>query len=67
VPLYVYALLCIPLITTVLAVALPFAGVMGWRSARWSWLSTLHYALVVLAILAFIPFLVYWNLLGFRL
>jgi hypothetical protein len=67
VPLYLYALLCIPLVTTVLAIVLPLAGAMAWRSAQWPWLSTLHYALVAVALVAFIPFLVYWNLLGFNL
>ena len=66
VPAVVVALLCIPLLTTVLTVGLPIFTALGWKNNYWSVIRRSHYSLITLAALAFIPFLVYWNLLGFH-
>lgn len=66
VPAVVVALLCIPLLTTVLTVGLPIFTALAWKNKYWSVRGRLHYSLITLAALAFIPFLTYWNLLGFH-
>ena len=59
-------LLCIPLLTSVLAIGLPVFAVSAWMNHEWSSNEQLYYSLVTLFSLGFIPFLNYWNLLGFR-
>lgn len=66
VPVVVVALLCIPLLTTVLTLGLPIFTLLAWKNKYWSASKRSHYSLITLAALAFIPFLVYWNLLGFQ-
>jgi len=66
VPPVVIALLCIPLLTTLLTVALPIYTVLAWKNAYWSVIGRWHYSLITLAALVYIPFLLYWNLLGFQ-
>lgn len=73
VPGYVYgipraavALLCIPFLTIPLSVGLPIFALLAWKDRYWSVKSRVHYSLITLAALLFIPFLLYWNLLGFR-
>lgn len=66
VPGWVMAVLTLPLLTTALAGALAAFSVTVWRQARWSLLRRLHYSLVTAAALAFIPFLLFWNLLGYH-
>jgi hypothetical protein len=66
VPPGVVALLCLPLITSALAVTLPVFAALAWRDPSFSIPARLHYALLTLGALAFIPFLLYWNLLGFH-
>jgi CubicO group peptidase (beta-lactamase class C family) len=62
----VLALLCLPLMTTPLALGALVCAVVIWRTTSWSLTGQLHYSLVTLGALAFIPFLIHWNLLGFR-
>ena len=62
----VILLLCIPLLTSILALGLPVFAVLAWISNEWSFIEQLHYSLVSLTALGLIPFLNYWNLLGFR-
>lgn len=64
VPLSIVILLIIPIVTAVLAIALLFGWRRSWK--RGGMLQRSHYALVMLAAIAFIPFLNYWNLLGFK-
>lgn len=59
-------LLVLPLIATALTVCLVFFLVRAWRHKYWSLLGRLHYTLVVVAAVALIPFLMYWNLFGFN-
>lgn len=43
---------------------LPLFAVRIWRSDRWSLTGKLHYALVTLTALLFVPYACYWNLIG---
>ena len=61
------------LVQTALTVAMVGTGVTGaallflipvWRSEYWTLWSRLYYSLVVIALLAFVWFLYFWNLLG---
>ncbi|MGB7443222.1 MAG: serine hydrolase domain-containing protein [Coleofasciculaceae cyanobacterium] len=66
IPSILIALLCLPLIATVLATSLPIFTVLAWKNKHGSILARFHYSLVTLAALTFIFLLDYWNLLGFR-
>jgi hypothetical protein len=66
VPTPVIILLYIPLIAAALTIALPILSFLAWTNNYWSFLGRLHYSIFTLATLMFIPFLNYWNLLGFR-
>jgi CubicO group peptidase (beta-lactamase class C family) len=66
VPPLVKILLVLPLISVVIAIAALIVTFFAWKNKYWSWCSRLHYTLVVLAALAFIWFLNYWNLLGYH-
>lgn len=66
VPTRVIILLYLPLIATVLTIALSFVTFLAWKNNYWSFFARLNYSIFTLAALMFIPFLDYWNLLGFR-
>ncbi len=66
VPPPVVAWLVIPLLTTSLAAGLIVCTLLAWRESYWSLAGRLHYTLVTLGALAFVWWLNYWNLLGFR-
>ncbi|BDA68583.1 hypothetical protein CAL7716_027490 [Calothrix sp. PCC 7716] len=67
VPTIVLALLCLPLITSILSLVLLVFTILVWKNNYWSWMTRTHYSLITLAALIFIPFLAYWNLLGFQI
>jgi CubicO group peptidase (beta-lactamase class C family) len=54
------------LLAAVLTIVLAAMTVMVWRRGFWGVIARVHYTLVTLAALAFVWFLNYWNLLGFR-
>jgi len=60
------AALVIPIITTVLAVAVGVLAVVAWARGFWRVRGRIHYTLVAAAAVAFVLWLNYWNLLGFR-
>ena len=66
VPVATIAFLCIPLLTTILTLGLLTFTALAWQKNYWSVLKRSHYALIALAAIVFIPFLAYWNLLGFQ-
>ncbi len=66
VPAFAIAFLSLPTIATVLTLGLSVFTVLGWKNKYWSVTGRAHYSLITLAALAFIPFLIYWNLLGFQ-
>ncbi len=55
------------LIAAILTVGAVVFVVLAWKNRYWSPLARAHYTLVTLGALAFIWFLNYWNLLGWRL
>ena len=65
-PMVLYALLLVPIATTLLAVLLLPLTVVVWRDRVWSTAARMYYTLVVVAIVVFALFLYYWNLLGIR-
>ncbi|HOL16655.1 MAG TPA: serine hydrolase domain-containing protein [Bacillota bacterium] len=66
VPPAVVALLILPLIAAALAAGAAWMAARAWQKGFWSLAGRIHYSLVSLALILFIPFLHYWNLLGFR-
>ena len=54
------------LLAAVLTIVLAAMTVLAWRKGFWGLTARVHYTLVALAALAFVWFLNYWNLLGFR-
>jgi Mn2+/Fe2+ NRAMP family transporter len=60
------AALVIPIITTVLVVAVVVLAVVAWVKGFWRVRGRVHYTLVAAAAAAFVLWLNYWNLLGFR-
>ncbi|PIG91828.1 serine hydrolase [Gloeocapsopsis sp. IPPAS B-1203] len=66
VPAVAIALLCIPLLTSALTLGLIVFTALAWKNQYWSFVKRSHYSLITIAALVFIPFLAYWNLLGFQ-
>ena len=62
-------LLVIPCLTAALTVELLGLGLtwVVWRNEYWSFFHRFHYSVVVLSSLAFMGFLLYWNLFGIPL
>jgi len=50
----------------VLTVGALVYSVLAWKSSYWGVASRVHYTLVTVAAVAFVWFLNYWNLLGWR-
>ena len=65
-PAALKAALVISIITTVLAVAVVVLAVAAWAKGFWRARGRVHYTLVAAAAAAFVLWLNYWNLLGFR-
>lgn len=55
------------LIAAIATVGAGIFTVLAWKNRYWNALARIHYTLVTLGALAFIWFLNYWNLLGWRL
>jgi CubicO group peptidase (beta-lactamase class C family) len=66
VPVALKLLLGVPLIAGVLTVVVLFYTLWVWIKGYWTVCARVHYTLVFLAAVAFLWFLYYWNLLGFR-
>jgi CubicO group peptidase (beta-lactamase class C family) len=60
------AALVLPVVTSVLAVGVVVLAVVAWVKSFWRVRGRIHYTLVALAAAAFVLWLNYWNLLGFR-
>ena len=60
------AALALPIITTIVAVAVVVLAVVAWVKGFWRVPGRVHYALVAVAAAAFVLWLNYWNLLGFK-
>lgn len=59
-------LLAFPLIAAVLTLFGIFFSVIAWMKKYWNCCARMHYTLVVLASIATLWFLNYWNLLGYK-
>ena len=57
-------LLIISLVTSVLALCISVLAFLSWKYKYWSLIGRLLYTWVAITALGFIPFLHYWNLLG---
>ncbi|KAF5435572.1 hypothetical protein C5S35_10745 [Candidatus Methanophagaceae archaeon] len=66
VPPLLHFVLVLPLVAAVLTIAALGFTVLAWKNRYWGVVGRVHYTLVTVAALAFIWFLDYWNLLGFR-
>jgi hypothetical protein len=66
IPPGITVLLVIPLLTSLLTLSLPIFTIIDWKNKEGSLVGRVHYTLVSLAAFGFIPFLIYWNLWGFR-
>ncbi|HJU65508.1 MAG TPA: serine hydrolase domain-containing protein [Gemmatimonadaceae bacterium] len=63
-PPSINALLVLPRVTTMLALAALAAALLAWRESFWSAPTRLHYAIVSLTGLAYVPFLLHLGLLS---
>jgi CubicO group peptidase (beta-lactamase class C family) len=61
-----YAVFSLPFLGTVPTAFAALLTVTVWRERFWGTAARVHLSAVVLALVLFIPFLAYWNLLGFR-
>lgn len=66
IPAWVTALLVLPIMTTLLTAAMVSLTPWIWTKRLWTLPRRLHYTVIMLAGVAFIPFLLFWNLLGFH-
>lgn len=66
VPFSLTLLLTIPCLTAGLTACVIGLCWFSWRDKYWSLFHRFHYSLVTLASLAFVGFLLHWNLLGFH-
>jgi CubicO group peptidase (beta-lactamase class C family) len=67
VPTEVKILLALPLISALLTIVAIFFMAKAWFKKYWTRCARLHYTLVVLASIATLWFLNFWNLLGYRM
>ena len=63
---YYVVMLTLPLLAIPLTGAMIFFTLFAWRRRFWKRRGRVHYTLITLAAVAYIPFLHYWNLLWFR-
>jgi hypothetical protein len=64
--LIVKIVLGVGVLSAVLTVGALIYGVLAWKRGYWGIAARVHYTLVTVAALAFVWFLNYWNLLGWR-
>ena len=71
VPLFGVSMICkivlgLDVLTAVLTVGALVYSVVAWKNSYWGIAARVHYMLVTVAAVAFVWFLNYWNLLGWR-
>jgi CubicO group peptidase (beta-lactamase class C family) len=66
VPPTVVVILSLLLIASMIGLALPIFVVLAWKRSYWSLGRRLHFSFIALAAFIMVPWLYYWNLLGFR-
>lgn len=57
-------LLAFPIVASVLSLGLLIFVVRAWITDSWSWIQRLHFSAVTTAMILYIPFLLYWGLIG---
>jgi hypothetical protein len=67
IPPLVKIVLAFPMVAALLTLLAIIFMVIAWKKKYWTWCARLHYTLVVLASIATLWFLNYWNLLGYKL
>ncbi|MBN1225272.1 MAG: beta-lactamase family protein [Candidatus Aminicenantes bacterium] len=67
IPAQVKILLAFPLVSALLTLFALLFMMLAWAKKYWSWCARFHYTLVVLASIAMLWFLNFWNLLGYKL
>ena len=65
-PRLVYVVLCLPLVTVVLAIGIVVGIALAGRGHAWRGAAYRYAVVVAIVQIGFIPFLVHWNLLGFH-
>ena len=65
-PTLLRIILVLPIVSTILLVVLVPAAIWSVITTQWRPAARTHYALVALTAIAFVPFLLYWNLLGYH-
>lgn len=63
-PASIRPLLAFPIMASVLSVGLLVFVVRAWLTDAWTLGTRLHFSVVTLGMLAYIPFLLYWDLIG---
>jgi hypothetical protein len=58
-----HALFVLPLLAALLTIGLIAFTILAWKEGYWGVLGRVHYSLVTLGVLAWLPFLYYWKLL----
>jgi len=66
IPAQVKIFLAFPILAAILTFFALIFMVSAWVKKYWTWCGRLHYTLVVLASIATLWFLNYWNLLGYK-
>jgi hypothetical protein len=66
VPMIYRIVLGLGVLAAVLTVGALIYSVLAWKNGYWGFAARVHYTLVAVAALAFVWFLNYWNLLGWR-
>lgn len=60
------AMLGVTLCGAILGLATPVFALLAWKDGHWSIWGRIHYSVLAVSALAFVWWLNYWNLLGFR-
>lgn len=66
VPLIVRVALIIPIVTALLALVCLWMTVRAWKERYWSVWGRIYFSFLTLTAVLFVPWLNYWNLLGWR-
>jgi uncharacterized protein with PQ loop repeat len=65
-PFYVALLLCIPVITTAATFIVLWQVLRAWQTRSGHAVLRIFYSSLAFSAVCFVPFLIYWNLLGFH-
>ncbi len=61
-----FIFLCIPILSSILTIILSISTILALASSEYLLIEAIYYSIIMVISLGFIPFLNYWNLLGFR-